>query len=213
MNIIDTPDNTTGQIIHLQADKVTDVIRYLTTARGSAKLVTAAEARALGAAGIRLGLVFEVYGGADGVNDIDAADGTIDAQFCLDYLPTIGAPMDGTVCVYFACDTDFSRADIQSKVLPYFAAVKKTFAENPVLVGVYGSGAVCRAVCSAGSAKYAWLSGSMGWTNSKAYLAARPPELVLVQDEMDTRLANMDVDTNYALGPFGSFLPFGETVA
>jgi hypothetical protein len=205
--IIDTPDNVTAQIAHLQADQVTTVIRYLTTSRGSSKLVTPAEAKVLTAAGIRLGLVFEVYGGADNVDDIDAKDGVIDAQFCLQYVPTLGAPTDGTVVIFFACDTDFSAARIQSMVLPYFAAIATELKDSGYRIGVYGSGAVCKAVCAAGYASAAWLSGSMGWTGSRDYLAAKPPELVLVQQRMDTRIANLDADTNEALGPIGDFLP------
>ena len=78
-------------------------------------------------------------------------------------------------------------------------------------IGVYGSGAVCAALKAAGLIDYAWLSESTGWTGSKAYLIARPPELVLVQTE-ETTLANMDVDLNIALAPFGDFLPFAAVV-
>lgn len=206
--IIDTPDQTTGQIIHLQADAVTDVLRYLTTSIGSSKLVTPAEASALGAAGIRLGLVFEVYGGADGVNDIDAKDGITDAQFCLQYVPKLGAPTDGSACLYFACDDDFSATHIQSMVLPYFRAIGNELKDSGYMVGVYGSGFVCRSVCAAGYAARSWLSGSMGWTGSRDYLAAMPKELALVQQTMDTRIANLDADVDRAVGPsIGTFLP------
>lgn len=206
--ILDTPDCTTRQIAHLQADEVTDVLRYLTTSIGSSKLVTPAEAHALGAASIRLGLVFEVYGGADGVNDIDATDGLLDAEFCLKYVPTLGAPTDGSVCIYFACDTDFTASHIQSMVLPYFEALSSKLAGSGYMVGVYGSGFVCRSVCAAGYAVRSWLSGSMGWTGSKEYLAAMPKELALVQQTMDIKIANLDADVDRAVGPsIGTFLP------
>ena len=67
------------------------------------------------------------------------------------------------------------------------------------------------AVVGGGFADLSWLSGSTGWTGSKDYLAARPSALVLVQDVEDTKLANMDVDTDYALGPFGDFLSFAPS--
>lgn len=224
--IIDTAGNAAAQIVHLQADAITTVIRYLTSnlhlgelgatapvralgvtlpaLKGSSKLVTSAEAKALGAAGIRLGLVFENGGGSPGYNDINAAHGKSDATFALNYLPSLGAP-SGT-CVYFACDNDFSSSQIQGLVLPYFDAIGAMFAGTGYMAGVYGSGAVCDAVCAEHMADYAWLSGSLDWTNSRIYLASRPRELVLVQDEMDTTLANLDVDTDYAFGPFGDFL-------
>jgi hypothetical protein len=34
-----------------------------------------------------------------------------------------------------------------------------------------------------------------------------PRWLALIQDQMDTRLANMDVDTNIVVKPFGDFMP------
>lgn len=207
--IIDTPNCTTPQLIHLLADSVVSVGRYLTTLTGSSKLIQPQEARGLGVSGIRLFVVFEVYGGADGVNDISAKDGVVDAQFCLQWMPKIGAPTDGSVVIFFACDDDFNAAKIQSMALPYFAAIGNELKDSGYLVGVYGSGAVCRAACAPGAgAVRAWLSGSMGWAGSREYLAEKPPELVLVQRRMDTRVANLDVDTNEALGPIGDFLPF-----
>ncbi len=211
--IIDTPNDTTRQVPHLLADGVTTVMRYLTLNKSSPKLVTPAEARTLAAASIRLGLVYEVYGGSLGHNDISRSDGLTAAQFCLEYVPTLGAPTDGTVCIFFACDRDFPASQIKSMVLPYFGAIADELDGAGYLVGVYGSGAVCGAVRSAATADYAWLSGSLGWTGSRAYLAARPEEMRLVQDKMDTRLANMDVDTDIAMGEFGDFLPFAHQVA
>ena len=205
--IIDTPDPATNQIAHLLADNVTDMGRYLTTSTGSSKLITPQEVRTLGTAGIKIFLVFEVYGGADGVNDVDARDGVIDAQFCLEYLPKIGAPTDGTVAIYFAVDDDFSSTKISGMALPYFKAIANELKDSGYIVGAYGSGAVCFAVTQAGYAQYAWLSGSMGWTYSREYLAAKPPELRLVQQRMDTRIANLDADTDIAFGPFGSYKP------
>lgn len=207
--IIDTPDNAAPQIIHLQADKVDTVIRYLTTNTTSDKLVTPAEAKALGAAGIRLGLVFEVYGGSNGHDDINEANGLIDAKFCLEYVRELGIPSSEKICVFFAIDHDASAGNIRDCVLPYFKAIHETF-DGEMLVGVYGSGAVCATTYLTGYVEYTWLAGSTKWTNSHEYLTSKPKELVLVQDTMDIHLANLDVDTNYALGPFGDFLPFGD---
>ena len=204
--IIDTADNCTSQIVHLQADIVTTAMRYLTTNTASFKLVSPAEAKALAAAGIRLGLVFESGGGAPGQAPLSAAQGAIDGAFAAQYAPTVGAP--NGAAIYFAADNDFSAAQIKSQVLPYFQAVVRPITAAGFIVGVYGSGDVCQAVCGAGYAALAWLSGSVGWSGSRAYLAAKPKELALVQDVEDTKLADMDVDTDFSLGPFGDFLPF-----
>ena len=207
--IIDTTGNAAQQIVHLQADNVTTVIRYLTTNTRSFKLIGQAEAKALGAAGIRLGLVFETGGGAPGQAPLTALMGQQDGTFAAQYAPTLGAPDDA--CIYFAADNDFGAAQIDNEVLPYFGAVYAAMKDSGFAVGVYGSGAVCKAVIGETSADLAWLSGSMGWTGSKEYLLARPGALVLVQDKMDTTLANLDCDTDYALGEFGDFVPFAST--
>jgi hypothetical protein len=206
--IIDTPDDTTKQIIHLQADEVTTVMRYLTANTESFKLVSVAEAKALAAASIRLGLVYEMGGGAPRQAPLSAAFGTRDGSFAAVYAPTVGAP--NSACIYFAADNDFSLRLINTQVLPYFEAVATAMKDSGFEVGVYGSGLVCASIVKAGFAQKAWLSGSLGWTNSRTYLASKPPELVLVQDKMDTTLANMDVDTDYALADFGDFLPFAS---
>jgi hypothetical protein len=206
--IIDTPDDTTKEIVHLQADSVTTVMRYLTANRASFKLVSAAEARALAQASIQLGLVYEMGGGAPGQQPLTSAYGKRDGAFAAAYAPLVGAPSGA--CIYFAADNDFSQSQIDANVLPYFAAVADAVDGSGFEVGVYGSGLVCGHVVAAKYATKAWLSGSLGWTNSRAYLAAKPPELVLVQSKMDTTLANIDVDTDIALAEFGDFLPFAN---
>jgi hypothetical protein len=120
----------------------------------------------------------------------------------------LGVPSGATI--YFAVDTDAGLAQIEKLVLPYFASIGAAFAGSGLSVGVYGSGNVCDLVIANGLARSAWLAGAMGWQGSRAYLAAKPPELVLVQ-HMPSRLANLDVDTNEVLGDFGDFLPFAPS--
>jgi hypothetical protein len=201
--IIDTNQVATPQIAHLKADGITTVFRYLSSINpAGAKCVKGPEARALAAAGIRLGLVHEGWG--DFAHDaISAAAGHRDGAFCAKYAPSIGAPADA--CIFFAVDTDASAAQIQQLVLPYFKAIKAEM--SGFKVGVYGSGAVCKAVIDNGLADLAWLSCSMGWTGSHEYLASKPKELVLVQ-HLPTKRANLDCDPNDAHGDFGDFLPF-----
>jgi hypothetical protein len=208
--IIDTPDDCAAQIIHLRADGISTVIRYLTANTNSFKLVSPLEARQLLAAGIRLGLVYEMGGGAPGQAPLTSAYGERDAVFSAAYAPKVGATPGS--CIYFAADNDFSQSQIDADVLPYFEAVAKAMQGSGFNVGVYGSGLVCGHAVSEGYAKNAWLSGSMGWTNSRAYLSSKPKELVLVQQRMDTKIANLDADTDQALGDFGDFLPFASSL-
>jgi hypothetical protein len=201
--IIDTNQVTTRQIVHLQADAVGTVIRYLSpiNPKGS-KCVQEPEARALAAAGIRLGLVNEGWGDfAHG--GISAGAGFRDGNFCAEYAPSVGAPPNA--CIYFAVDVDANLAEINKLVLPYFSAIQDRI--GTFKVGVYGSGAVCGAVIEHGLAELAWLSCSMGWADSRQYLATKPQELALVQ-HLPTTLANMDCDPDDGLRDFGDFLPF-----
>lgn len=203
--IIDTPQITTHQIMHLHADHVDIVIRYLDPiGPTNSKNIQPAEAKALAAAGIKLALVSEGWGDfAHG--GISAGAGDRDAGYALERLPLLGAPSNA--CVLFAVDTDANQAQISKLVMPYFVAIRTAFAGTSYRNGVYGSGAVCAQVVEAGLADMGWLSCSMGWSGSKAYLAAKPSELVLVQHH-PTRLAGLDCDTNDALGDFGAFLAF-----
>jgi len=208
--VLDTAQNTTSQIEHLLANGATSVLRYLDPLGSSApKVVKPAEARALGAAGIRLGLVSEGWGNfAHGA--ISAMAGERDARNALVNVPLLGT--SGAATVYFAVDCDAGLAAIEKLVLPYFASISAAFAGSALSVGVYGSGNVCDLVIANGLATRAWLAGAMGWSGSRAYLAARPSELVLVQ-HAPSRLANMDVDLNDVLGDFGDFLPFSAREA
>lgn len=210
--IIDTNQESTAQISHLKADGIATVIRYLSAINpNGAKCVKPPEAKALAAAGIRLGLVNEGWGDfAHG--GISAGAGERDAEFCSKYASTVGAPANA--CIFFAVDVDANPSQINKLVLPYFAAIRSVFANAAVKyrVGVYGSGAVCQAVIAAGTADLAWLSCSMGWTGSRDLLAAKPPELVLVQ-HVPATIANLDCDPDDAFGEFGDFIPFSQTEA
>lgn len=204
MKIIDTNQITTNQIAHLQADGITGVIRYLSAINPTgAKVVQVAEAKALAAAAIRLGLVNEGWGDfAHG--GISAGAGERDGAYCAAAAPKLGAAKGS--CIYFAVDVDASMAQINKLVVPYFTAVKAAMDAGGLRTGVYGSGNVCDFITASGLAELAWLSCSMGWGGSKAYLAAKPPPLVLVQ-HVPSIVAGMDCDQDDALGDFGDFLP------
>ena len=214
VSIVDTPNIATPQIVHLQADKIAAVIRYLSPIYPTGlKSIKAAEAHALALAGIRLGLVCEGWGDfqshGDAFLQISSQAGARDGKFCANYAPAVGAPSGA--CIFFAVDADANAIQISRYVAPYFASINNAFAAagGHYLIGAYGSGAVCHALAQAKLITYAWLSQSMGWTGSKEYLAAKPKELVLVQGP-EARLANLDVDgdTHEALGEWGDFLPF-----
>ena len=203
-SVIDTPQVTTNQIVHLQADGIKTVIRYLSAINpAGSKCVQPAEAKALATAGIKLGLVNEGWGDfAHG--GISAGAGERDGAYCAAAATKVGAPKN--TCVYYAVDVDATLAQINKLVGPYFAAIKPVMDAAGFRTGVYGSGDVCDFITANGLAELAWLSCSTGWGGSKAYLAAKPPVLVLVQ-HTPIVLAHMDCDPDDALGDFGDFMP------
>jgi hypothetical protein len=202
--IIDTPVDVTPKLPALKAAGVCSVFGYLSSINPHGeKCVTPARARAIAKAGLRLGLVHEGWGGAAGHGGISKEDGERDGAFCHRIAATLGAPKGA--CVYFACDTDFNDQKIAELVLPYFQAVKAAFADGFYRVGVYGSGAVCRAVTGAGLASLSWEAQSRGWTGYSAWLASAS----MVQGRQ-TRLDGLDADTDTAAGDIGDFVPFVE---
>lgn len=210
--IIDTNRNTTSRLAALKALGIDTVIRYLTPNFAGEKAIEAPEAHALAAAGVKLGLVFEVYGGVGGFiyHDINAASGKSHAEFVLDYAPKVGAPAGAVI--YFAIDTDASASQINRLVLPYFSVVEAVMAGR-YRVGVYGSGAVCTAVRAAGLAHKAWLSQSMGWMHSRTYRGSNLWDLL--QGPV-TMIGGLDTDpneVNRARPDVGFFVPFSGVLA
>jgi len=203
--IIDTNHDTTRHLAALKTSGVRTIIRYLSSIDPAGeKCVKAAEAHAIAAAGLRLGLVNEGWGDfAHG--GISAGAGERDGEWCARYAPQVGAP--DSACVYFAVDVDASATQIRKLVIPYFAAINAAFKQlAPKLrVGVYGSGAVCEAVIAAKLADLAWLSCSLGWSGSRDFLASNKWTL---RQHVPQAIAGIDSDPDGANGDFGDFVPF-----
>lgn len=210
MGILDTNHDT---MRHLEALRNTlgtggTIIRYINPLGPMGeKTVKPAEARAISAAGLRLGLVCEGWGGAENFKhgDINAETGMRDGGFCANYAATLGAPP--SAAIYFAVDTDCSPGQIRDLVLPYFAAVKKAVAGR-FRIGVYGCGAVCDAVLVAWHAELAWLTNAMGWNGSRAF---RDSKRWNILQHLPQNIAGIDTDPdeiNPAHPNIGDFVPF-----
>ena len=70
--------------------------------------------------------------------------------------------------IYFAVDCNPGEEQIPA-VLDYFDRIMAGVVPEGYVVGVYGSGLVCRRVLAAGYAKCAWLSNAKGWNGSRDY--------------------------------------------
>ena len=164
-----------------------------------AKCWTPARVMAAAAAGLRIVLVHEGYGGVGG-RGISAADGERDGAFCRRFAPLLGAPKGA--CIYFACDQDFSAGQIQLLVLNYFRRIRNHFGDGFYRVGIYGSGAVCAAVIGAGLADLSWEAQSKGWTGFSAWRA----KASMVQGP-EGHYAGAAGDTDIVQGDVGDYVP------
>jgi hypothetical protein len=202
--IIDVAQDVTAKLPGIKAAGIKTIFGYLSSINpNGAKCLTPSRVRAIAAAGLRVGLVHEGYGGVGG-KGISAADGDRDGRFARVQAPALGAP-NGT-CVYFACDTDFSPAQIRSLVIPYFAEVRKALADGYFRVGVYGSGAVCAAVRAANLADLSWEAGSKGWTGYSDWVSKAD----MVQT-VDANVGGVADDSDVANGDIGDYVPFAAS--
>jgi hypothetical protein len=129
-----------------------------------------AEAALLARGGLSIATVYQDR--ARKLEDFGAARGEEDGKSALVYAGQVGQPAGSAV--YFAVDTDFSAAEINQAVIPYFRAVDKVFREagggtSNLKIGVYGSGLTCRLVGALGFVSYTWLAEATGWRESKTY--------------------------------------------
>lgn len=204
--IVDVAEDVTAKLPQLKAAGITTVFGYLSSINpNGAKCLTPSRVRAIAAAGMRIGLVHEGWGGVGG-KGISAADGDRDGRYCRRQAPALGAPRGA--CVYFACDQDFTLQQIRSLVLPYFTAIRAAFADKFYRVGVYGSGAVCSAAIAAELADLSWESQSRGWLGYGAWLA----KASLIQGP-EGSLTGLDVDTDTAQCDIGGYVPNFVTAA
>lgn len=196
--IIDASTPCTTKAPALFAAGIRTVIRYYSrdTTRPSKRL-HAAEAAALTAAGLRIGIVHEGRFG-DKVDNFDRATGVADALYAQSYGAQIIGQPDGSA-IYFGADFDATKMQIRDNILPYFQGIADAFAQKPVgpqyKVGIYGSGASCEAVLAAGLADKAWLAQSTGWLDYVSFRDAR--RWALLQG-MGTKVAGVDCDPNDA---------------
>jgi len=132
--IIDVAEDVTAKLPQLKACGVNTIFGYLSSINpNGGKCLTPSRVRAIAAAGMRVGLVHEGWGGVGG-KGISAADGDRDGRYCRVQASVLGAPKGA--CVYFACDQDISPAQIAAMAIPYFHAIRAAFAGSGLRVGV-----------------------------------------------------------------------------
>jgi hypothetical protein len=203
--IIDTNNETTNKLAQLKARGIETVIRYISTGVSQEKVVKPAEAMAIAAAGLKLALVFEIFGGADNFahDDINADSGQRHGAFARDFAPSVGAPAN--TIIWFAIDTDCSASQYELRVKPYLVAAKAAL-QGRYRIGVYACGFVCGRALDEHLVDATWLTQSMGFNGSRAFRDSR--RWTLLQGP-ETTLEGLSIDSNEANGDdYGAFVPF-----
>jgi hypothetical protein len=203
--IIDTPFDATDRAEGLRQLGVTTVIRYYcfrNSATFPAKCLTAREAQALCAVGLRLVTVFqqrqnqledfsEAKGRSTGARAHELAEGAV------------GQPPGSAI--FFAVDFDASAAQIAAHVQPFFEGVRAALASAnggapAYRIGVYGSGLVCKTLRSAGLSELSWLAMARGFAGTREELERGqwqlnqlPPPSTLLGLGVDFNASNPDL--------------------
>jgi hypothetical protein len=202
MPIIDTPWNTTAKLGALAANGVTTIFRYYNysnSQRLPEKCLTLAEAQAISAQGILIGVVFQQ--GQNGPTDFNEIKGYEAGLRAYRYAHNdISQPAGSGI--YFSVDFDASAENIKNNVMPFFRGIQRAFNEvaggQPIYrVGVYGSGATATALTKAKLSDLVWLAMSRGFRGTREALEAgnynleqRAPEAVLCGLGIDYDYAN-----------------------
>ena len=198
---IDMPTDARDILNELRHSQLHFIARYYRDPTSRWPTLSASEAQQLTSLGLSIVTIWEFH--SHKPEYFTYASGYRDAMAAHNQASRIGQPAGSAI--YFAVDFNADGAAL-SRVDQYFRGVAAGLAaagsrSAKYRVGVYGSGAVCRAVRGAGLAQYSWLSNSRAWAGSSDYngwnirQAGRLAEL------------SFNHDYNQARQEFGSFSP------
>lgn len=205
---LDTSQNSTNRIGCMRAQGITAIGRYYTRNRSNPKILKADEARRLSDAGIAIWPVYQNRHRQAG--DFSAIKGKQEAEDALDYAKNVINQPAGSG-IYFSADFDATQAVFDNSIRPHFEAIVAAFAAdgNRYRIGIYSSGAVCKALLAAGLVQLTWLSQSSGFRGTPDFKASRRWNILQAlplsgfcnfDDDIDPDTINTDI------GDFGGFL-------
>lgn len=172
------------------ADGYTFSAGYLFTHSAFKVLRDRSECEAVSAANMYNVLIYE-----NGSPTTDAYFTAYTSAYDAEHAPRLavatGAPIDGSVALYFAVDGDCS-ADPESVVAAYFKVVHAATKAAGFACGVYGSGAVCKMLTDLGYVSKTWLSqstgfpGYLGWMHSADIVQGKSAQVHSIDIDYDT---------------------------
>lgn len=195
----------------LVANNKSFVIRYYSrTTRQPEKQLRPKEAAELARAGLQIAVVYQDR--ARLTEDFSFERGLLDGASAFSSAGQIGQPADSAI--YFAVDTDFSAAQINAFVVPYFKGVRQALSQasgghSRYRMGVYGSGLTCRLLQSASLVEFTWLAEATGWRESRTYTG-----FAIQQFVTDRQLCSIENGWQRCVAKpnFGQFQPEGFEV-
>jgi hypothetical protein len=174
---IDVAGDVTPYVDQIKAAGIDVVFRYYAThTHLKGKILTVEEARAISAAGLKIGAVWE-NGEPTTAEYFTTDQGRADAAGALDVAARIGQPANTPI--YFAADCDLSYAHISTWLFNYFVGIRAVFIASGLgyQVGVYGSGLVCEKMTDWVLASYSWLAGAKDWQGYESFM----PRATIIQ--------------------------------
>jgi kumamolisin len=193
-NALDADTNVTGALASIVSAGYVAVGRYYSS--NAAKRLTAGEAAAISAAGLKIFTVFE-----DSASPaLNYESGVHDAQIALQQAHAVNQPAGSAI--YFALDSELDTPALDG-VRQYFSGIKDTIA-GAFKLGVYGDGVVCQALLDDGTCTYTWLSASRGFPGSRPFYAGG--RWSLAQDpDINQPFHGLSIDFNETASDFGGF--------
>jgi len=188
------------------------VVRYHSrTTTQPEKRLSPREAAQLARAGLDIACVYQDR--ARQLTDFGAERGEQDAISALTYAGQVGQPAGSAV--YFAVDFDFSAAQIQSAVVPYFQSVARVFdaaggGARYLAIGVYGSGLSCRLIGQLPFVSFTWLAEATGWRESAGFAGWHIKQHVNTGQQLCA--LGRDFEPCESKSAFGQFKPVGFDV-
>jgi hypothetical protein len=189
------------------------VVRYHSrTTQQPQKRLSPREAAMLARADLDLVTVYQDRARAP--EDFGRERGVQDGRSAFAFASQVGQPPGSAV--YFAVDEDFSSAQIEAVVLPYFEGVRAGMDDaagglSAYRIGVYGSGLCCTRVRDVhGLAQLAWLAQSTGWRGSAGFDTWNIRQHVTAEPLCG--LPAEGWERNEARADFGQFRPIGAEV-
>jgi hypothetical protein len=191
---IDLPTDARDVSAELKGGHLDFVARYYRDPASRWPALSAAEARTVSSAAMKLVALWESH--SHRPDYFSYASGYSDAIAAYRQAKAIGQPAGSAI--YFAVDYNAQEPDVSGPVDRYFRGIAAGLAAATgrapeYRVGVYGSGTVCDYLKRARLAELAWLSNSTAWTGYNSFTdwdirqGPRSPSLSFSQDSNEAR--------------------------